>query len=160
MYLIPLCFFTFQQNINAKLEPTYKTDPQPLLPFQFSICKKLSSDQHLQLTTSDPPTSLKTVIHSQKLTMANSPVAECVKLLLLLFPIMFCLICLKDFAVKIVLTIYDFVLEFLARCQRAVYWSLCLMLFMFTLAFINSITENIDSMAESRSAHRGGYYRY
>lgn len=92
--------------------------------------------------------------------MANFPVAECVTLLLLLFPIMFCLICLKDFAVETVLAIYHFVLQFLARCQRALYWSLCLMLFMFALAFIKSITENINSMAESRSSHRRDYYSY
>ncbi|KAG5749706.1 hypothetical protein H9Q69_011100 [Fusarium xylarioides] len=92
--------------------------------------------------------------------MANSTVSEFVNLLLVLFSIMFCCVCLKDFVMKTASDVYNYVVQFLARCQRALYWSLWLMLFMFILASIKVLTEDMNNIPQSKRAHPGGYYGY
>ncbi|SCV40227.1 uncharacterized protein FFB14_07425 [Fusarium fujikuroi] len=87
--------------------------------------------------------------------MANSTLSGFVSLLLLLFPIMFCCVCLKDFVMKIASTIYNLVVQFLARCRQALYWSLCLTLFVFSLALLKVLAEDMNNITK-----RGNYYRY
>ncbi|KAH7232366.1 uncharacterized protein BKA55DRAFT_544700 [Fusarium redolens] len=80
--------------------------------------------------------------------------------LVLLFPIMFCFTYIKDLAAETATAAYNDVLQFFARCRRAMYWSLYLMLFLFTLACVKVFTDSMNAMFDGEKPSRGAYYNY
>ncbi|KAI7771108.1 hypothetical protein LZL87_013907 [Fusarium oxysporum] len=80
--------------------------------------------------------------------MADSTMSEIITSFLLVIPVMFCFICLVDFVVETVWAVYNDVLQFFTRCRRAMVWSMNLMLFILTVAFVKVFAETMKDLIE------------
>ncbi|TVY73789.1 hypothetical protein Focb16_v004448 [Fusarium oxysporum f. sp. cubense] len=92
--------------------------------------------------------------------MAESTMNAIIGSLLILFPITLFLIYLKDLAVETVLAAYNAMVQFLENCQRAMAWSLCFMLFIFTFAGVNVFFDSMKAVLEGEETPRHVYYNY
>ncbi|RKL01282.1 hypothetical protein BFJ68_g12371 [Fusarium oxysporum] len=92
--------------------------------------------------------------------MAESTMDAIFDSLLILFPIMFFLIYLKDLAVETVLAAYNAMVQFLENCRRAMAWSLYFMLSIFTFACVNAFFDSMKAVLEGEKTPRHVYYNY
>ncbi|EXA35209.1 hypothetical protein NW760_010605 [Fusarium oxysporum] len=92
--------------------------------------------------------------------MAESTMDAIVDSLLILFPIMFFLIYLKDLAVETVLATCNAMVQFLENCRRAMAWSLYFMLFIFTFACVNVFFSSMKAVLDGEKTPRHVYYNY
>lgn len=159
--VLHLCSYFFGQNLRS----IYTTRYSSRLLTQSSIYARnslpseasTSNNSHNRRTTRTTPTHIPT---RRNLAVAESTMDAIFDSLLILFPIMFFLVYLKNLAVETVLAAYNAMVQFLEKCRRAMAWSLYFMLFIFTFACVNVFFGSMKAVLDGEKIPRHVYYNY